>query len=444
VEYLRDNPEIYVKMGEPISKGMGQKVSVKELDDYEAPENDDVIRTITGYVALLSTKEQDEFYNDVVQRYNDLIKYLDDTGTNDLKITVMPLKAKTLEKKVSSKGVDPNGSNPFAKDAYVETVEMDVLRKPMKADDVRKTIEQLNTPKGTEHGNLATAAKEKSVGDRVMEIIGTVQREAQEKLQAENERYEEAKKKAVEDIEKQRAKINKQQKRTEEEKAEAIEKFITDTNAKVEEQHQRNVMKIEALSELLEDKLTWFKVGGSYLMPDVLESESLASPELASPAIFCGYKAKDSKITSSTTFAVFATLDGRRRIEVKLSDNAAAAIGRLTSDNYDIAQEVTLDNWDSKIPTNTRKTGYIMTGNILQAVKDTQDPNGNYPGQLVSYTDEEGNVHDGILTPDKWKAGMMKNSGKPINALMSKILKGELVKSTDGKVSIYGSGGAKT
>ena len=51
----------------------------------------------------------------VVKRYNDLIQYLNDTGSNDLKINVMPLRAKTLEKRVSSEGIDPNGTNPFAK-----------------------------------------------------------------------------------------------------------------------------------------------------------------------------------------------------------------------------------------------------------------------------------------------------------------------------------------
>lgn len=432
VEYLRDNPEIYVKMGEPI-----KEVTVNQLDDYTPPENDEVVRKITGYVALLSTKEQEDFYNDVVRRYIDLIKYLDDTGQNDLKITVMPLRAKTIERRVSSQGVDPNGTNPFAKDAFVETVEIDVLRKPMKADEVRKTIESLNTPKGIENGHLPTAAAEKSLGERVMEIIGIVQREAQAKLEDEERRYEESKEKAAADIEKQREKISKQQKRTEAEKAEAIAKLIEEKNAWVEKQHENAVARIQEAERTLISRLNTFRSGQSVLMPDVLEQSQLASPELASPAIFCGFKAKDSKVTASTTFAVFATLDGRRRIEIKLSDGQALYnIRNMANENYDLANRVTLDNWDSEIPTSTRKNAYILTGNILQAVADTQDQNGNYPGQLISYTDENGDVHDGILMPDKWKPTMMKNSGVPINARLSQIEQGKAVASTDGKVTI--------
>lgn len=144
VEYLRDNVDIYEKMGTPLKKGGlgGGRVQASELEDYK-PQEDDA-RKITGYVALLATKEQEEFYDDVVRRYNELIKYLNDTGSNDLKITVMPLRATTIEKRISSEGIDPDGNNPFARNSFVEKVEMDVLRKPMKADEIRKVIEQIN------------------------------------------------------------------------------------------------------------------------------------------------------------------------------------------------------------------------------------------------------------------------------------------------------------
>lgn len=431
VEYLRDNPEVYVKMGEPI-----KEVTVNQLDDYTPPENDEVVRKITGYVALLSTKEQEDFYNDVVRRYIDLIKYLDDTGQNDLKITVMPLRAKTIERKVSSQGVDPNGTNPFAKDAFVETVEIDVLRKPMKADEVRKTIESLNTPKGTEKGHFPTAAADKTFGDRVLEILGIVQRETQAKLRDEEKRYEESKKIALEDIAKKSDKIRAQQKLSAEEKEQAIADYVAERNAQVEQQHERAVARIQEAERTMQSRLGMFVAGSSYLMPDQLNDDQLSSPELASPAIFLGYKAKESKVTPSTTFAVFATLDGRRRIELKLSDAALFTIRNMTRENYDLANRVTLDNWDSELPTSTRKNAIIMTGNILQAVSDTQDQNGNYPGQLISYTDENGDVHDGILMPDKWKPTMMKNSGVPINARLSQIEQGKSVASTDGKVTI--------
>lgn len=427
VEYLRDNVEIYEKMGAPLKKGGlgGGLVQASELDEYK-PQEDDA-RKITGYVALLTIKEQEEFYDDVVRRYNELIKYLNDTGSNDLKITVMPLRAKTIEKRVSSEGIDPDGNNPFARNSFVEKVEMDVLRKPMKADEIRKVIEQIN--------------RGASPAEYLESVIETIRNEDEARIAAEEERYEKAKAKAVEDIAKQTDKINGQKKRSDEEKRVAIENFIAETNEKVEAKHNDNILRLNQSSDQMMRRLRMFEAGKSYLVPDNLEAMVF---DFATPAIFCGYKTKDSKITSSTTLAVFATLDGRRRIEIKLSQiDALRSIDKMTNDNWDAARATTLDNWDSQIPSETRKTGFIMTGNILQAIADTQDEYGGYPGQLISYTDTDGNVHDGILMPDKWNASMLKTSGAPLSSRLQQIKDYTPIISHDGKVEIMGSSWAK-
>lgn len=428
VEYLRDNPEIYEKMGNPLKQSGqgGGRVQTNELDEYK-PQEDDA-RKITGYVALLTTKEQEEFYDDVVRRYNELMKYLNDTGNNDLKITVMPLRAQTLDKRVSSEGIDPTGTNPFAKNSYVEQVEMDVLRKPMKAAEISKTIEQL--------------CKGQRPEDYLRQIIATIEEEDKARISAEEARYERSKVRAQEDIAKQTEKINRQQKRTAEEKRAAIAEYTEETNKNVESKHNDNMVRLNTNSDMLKQRLYMFEVGRSYLMPDNLESMVF---DFSTPAIFCGYKTKDSKITASTTLAVFATLDGRRRMEIKLSHpEALRSIYKTTSDNWDVAQSTTLENWDSQIPTGTRKTGFIMTGNILQAIADTQDEHGSYPGQLISYTDIDGNVHDGILMPDKWNRTMLKTSGAPIISRLKQIKDYMPITSQDGKVEITGSSWSKT
>ena len=428
VEYLRDNPDIYEKMGSPLKKGgdKGGTVSLSELDEYK-PQEEDALK-ITGRVALLATQDQEEFYDDVVRRYNELIKYLNDTGNNDLKITVMPLRAKTLTRRVSSEGIDPTGDNPFAQNSYVERVEMDVLRKPMKASEVRKTIEQVNKGQRPE--------------DYIRQVVSTIDKEDEARIAAEEARYERAKLKAQEDIAKQAEKINRQQKRTAEEKQAAIADYAKEANENVEAKHGDNMARLNTNSDMLKRRLRMFEVGKPYLVPDNLE---VLTFDFSTPAIFCGYKAKDSKITASTTLAVFATLDGRRRVEIKLSQlGALQSIHRQTQDNYDVAQSTTLDNWDSQIPTGTRKTGFIMTGNILQAIADTQDERGGFPGQLISYTDIDGNVHDGILMPDKWNTSMLKTSGAPIISRLQQIRDYMPVTSHDGKVQILGSSWTKT
>lgn len=438
VEYLRDNPDIYVKMGEPLKKDK-TKVSVRELDEYEAQEDD--ARKITGYVALLPTKEQDAFYNEVVRRYTELIQYLNDTGSNDLKISVLPLRARTIDKQVSSEGADPTGTNPFAQDAYVEWVEMDVLKKPMKAAEIGKVIEQLNPDvENAPKVQARTAAQERALADkltpRVRQIIDTVERETQAKLDKENERYEAAKARAEEDIASKTEAINAKDKLTAEQKQEAIDKYIADRRQAVEEIHQNMLNKIDANHDRLMKFLKMFKVGDSVLVPDDLTIDTFLG---SSPGIFCGFKAKDEGVTPSTTLAVFATLDGRRKIEVKLSDwGALTRINNMTMQNLDAAMNVTLSNWDSQIPAETRKKGFIMTGNILQAFADAgQD--GRVPGQLVTYTDIDGEVHDGILMNQHWEPSQLKGSTVPIKNRMEEIKNlpnGDHIISADGQVVI--------
>jgi|GEM_PF-1531786 len=418
VEYLRDNPAIYTKLGWPLKDAKGQ-VRAVDLDEYKPSEDD--ARRITGYVALLSTKEQQDFYDDVIRRYNDLINYLNETGTNDLKITVMPLEAKTVEKSVSSEGAEPDGDNPFAQHAFVEKVEMNVLSKPMSADEVRKTIKKLNG--------------EKDGAERRTEILNQLREESQARLNAEDERYEAAKAKGEEDIAKRTAVIMAKEKMSDEEKKQAIDRFTETIHEKIESTHEDNRKKIIASANSLMRRMMSFDVEKTYMIADNLGNGGQSL--FCSPAIFCGFKAKESKITASTTIAVFAPLDGRRRIEVKMSDMTACnQIIDLTELNYQTAAETNLSNWDSQIPNETRKTGYILTGNILQAIADTSDEYGNYTGQLVSFSDDEGNVRDGILMPDQWTPTLLPSAGVPINARAADIMKGRSFSSTDGSISI--------
>ena len=80
-----------------------------------------------------------------------------------------------------------------------------------------------------------------------------------------------------------------------------------------------------------------------------------------------------------------------------LIDTHFTAINKNTQAYIREARVVNLDNWDKLAPKETRKKGIIITGNILQALVDTENK-----GQLVSYTDDNDNVKQGILMPDKF------------------------------------------
>ena len=417
VEYFKDHPDVYNKLDDPLNV----KIKAGGLSEYKPSYDDEDARKLTGQVALLSTDEQQAFYDDVIERYNNLIKYLDDSGTNDLKITSLPLNATTLARAISSVGNDPTGDNPFAQNAYVEKVEMDVLRKPMKASEIKTVINTIN--------------KGKDPKQAVEDIKTQYENEYKEKLDKQERKYKAELERNKETLKKFEDKINGNEKMPEEDKKKAIEEKKTSLQQDSERKNENAIGALEFDHERMVRDLDLFKVGSPYLIPDNLDSLAF---DLASPGIFLGFKAKENGITPSSTVAVFATLDGRRRVEVKLSERGRLSnINETTNQNYDAAQEINLSNWDSNIPNITRKTGYIITGNILQAINDSQDENGNFTGQLVSYTDSEGNIHDGVLMPDKWEPTMLVNAGKPIASAREDIERGRFVRSINGEVEIY-------
>ena len=139
------------------------------------PVEDDAEK-IMASLALLPVEQQEAFYDDVTRRYEDLIKSLDEAGQNELKSTILPLHAKTLSKKVGTQGKDPDGSNPFAKDSYIERAEVDVLTRPMTVSEIEDARKSLG--------------RENAVG----KLRDRLEAQRSARLEAEERRYDEAKK----------------------------------------------------------------------------------------------------------------------------------------------------------------------------------------------------------------------------------------------------------
>lgn len=81
-QYLQENPDFAAKIG----------LSASESDGELRPEDGKATK-VTGRVALLPVKEQEDFYTEVIQRYRDLISYLNETGQNDLKTRTLDFDA---------------------------------------------------------------------------------------------------------------------------------------------------------------------------------------------------------------------------------------------------------------------------------------------------------------------------------------------------------------
>lgn len=382
MEYLKENPDINEKLLDPFDMAGLDEEALSKIGVKEGAAN-----KIAGHAALLTVREQEQFYEEVTDKYNTLLQYLNDVGENDLEIAVMPLNAETKARHIVIEG--KNNGNPFAENSIRETVEVDVLKKPMTLNEIDDLLQSITEGKSEIEYRDATLAL---VDEKI---------EAQIKMESKNIRERRAEKKSAHtnDIDYD---------------------DITDS------QILKRDEKIRETGEAVKRFIRMFPAGAMVMMPSTMNIDSYTT---FSEGIFIGFRMKD-KVTPSTVTAIFAPHDGRRRIDVPLSKaDFLRAIYSETMANRRWMQ-INRDNWDKSIPNRTRKTAYIITGNILQAYGRNE-----LRGQLVSYTTSNGGIKQGILLPERYKADEQSMRVQVKNAADLLIKQGEsLVDRSNGVV----------
>jgi len=380
IEYLKENQDINEKLLDPF--GFDNK-SDEDVDTFV--NEDGAASKVSGRVALLLVREQEDFYREVSDKYNAQIAYLDANNANDLEIKVLPLKAETLNSKVVIAGSDNN--NPFASDSIMEEMEIDVLKKPMKAAEIKSTIDDLLGGKDIYQYRRDMVVDidnyTQTLIDRASERIRTS--DAKKKLaiikksQGYWDRF----------VEKQSE--NNETTMTPESIQEEINSEIASFDQKTEDKINKITDKKQNSSTYIKRVVNIFSPGKVYLVPISVVGNMEAG---WSEGIFLGFKHKAS-LNPSGISAVFAVRDGRRRIEVPLSKSLyiESLIGNSTMN----PSRTDLENWDSKIPDVSRRKAYIATGNLLQSFSV------NKHGQMITFTMKDGSVRQGVLMPDNYK-----------------------------------------
>ncbi|MCA1745592.1 MAG: strawberry notch family protein, partial [Bacteroidales bacterium] len=130
-QYMLENPEL--------NKALDNPLKFEGKDGDETPTEGDASK-VTGRVAVLSVKQQEKFYSEVIERYNDYVDYLKQTGEYDLEVEVLDLKAETLDRRVVIAG--KGGHSVFGNDTFLEKCECNVLKKPYGKEEVEKLIQK--------------------------------------------------------------------------------------------------------------------------------------------------------------------------------------------------------------------------------------------------------------------------------------------------------------
>lgn len=430
-EYMAEHLDLYSRMADPFGweNSYGDDLSRIDpqslvasggsLGDGEAGAD---ASKLLGRMALLRVSEQEKMLQEIGELYANEIQRLNEMGENDLEITELPLKAKTIRKEVWKQGSEPGGDNAFADNTYIEKVNMAILKKPMKASEVKASQEGLTGGKTWEEYKAEKKAAVKEYFEK--------------KIADETQKYEE---RAVKTATKAKEKYIKDGKKGQEKSGMTDEQIVKnagfqyDTIYKQEKDKLNDVVKnLNAKAEMFNRVLDTFDTNDAFVLPTDMNKPNELSGFGNSYGRLIDIKITDNFSPNASTVS-FATLDGRRKItfpvagKVGAGDNKAdviSAIDNMTKraagfgDKHIRVLSQDFDSWDRLTSNESRKDGYIVTGNLMQALVDSKDQ--GLGGQLVKYTTDTGEVKTGILMPDRFDPKGL-TTDAPINSVAEKF-----------------------
>lgn len=336
-EVLMNNSELNEKLGSPLRITEDGEISF-----------DNLIAKVTGRVGLLPLKDQSELYDILSSEYGELITQLDAIGQNDLEAKTYPLDAKTI----SSTVVMPEeGSSPFTSAVVAEEVDVKKLGKP---HPKAKVLEMLNaTLNGVSHEDFYKA--------QLREYEIQFDSEKDDLYAIKNDPTNSAVVRAGADI---------------------------------------KLSKLDSARTRFRDILP--KVGNTYVLKtdagniygavtDVFRSKAKASA-----AALSAWKIRIAVVDGAKTMTLPMSQVFKDESS-KMPDNAiimqkASDMMMPNADRTGFDEVRIVDAFD-RGQTGAREKRVIMTGNVLRAAS------ANLGGRLINYTDEAGNVKQGLMLP---------------------------------------------
>ncbi|MBL4862992.1 MAG: strawberry notch C-terminal domain-containing protein [Crocinitomicaceae bacterium] len=370
VEYLEESPEVNELLGDPLKLG-----GSKEIKEGAA-------HKVSGRVAVLSTKMQEDFYKDIKDRYDTLVDYLKQSGDYDLEVEQLDLKAETISSSVIKVG--KGGNSSFGKDSILEKVNANVLKKPFKANEVKNLVQQ----------TLAGKIQQEVKDDLVAEYESFIADKLQRSINEIHDRY----RSLIKNIPNEKKII-----KFIGENSDLARQAIEDRKKELSLAQDKRISDEEKVTsnkkQYINGLFYYFRVGKKLQYP-VPSFDGTAQNQLA---VFLGFqidKKKPNPYSPSAIKLRFAIASSQKYLAIPASyikdinaiKGASIGIG-------DLDLESILSEWTSSVEQNTkdRQIRYIVTGNILQAFSD-------FNGKLVSYTTGKGEVKKGILMSEHWSA----------------------------------------
>ena len=367
-EYLKENPGLNNLIGDPL------KIVQQEPGKEGQVDKQNAAHKVTGKLQVLDSAMQDEFYSDILERYENLMDYLNSTGQNDLMVTSEDLGATIKNAEVTIQG--RGGFSSFGDDTILNTAEVNVTRRPFTKAQLQEQLDQVPERHVEELRQEMEAGMQKRLADQIKEV---------------QELYDEKRKAA-------RKKIMEKEKLRPEEKE-------REYDIKKDQLDEHEKARISGLESVVDLNMATFHKYLNYFYPGrVVEVPFTDDDQLdlvrMNKGVFISFDVnmnKPNPWVPSNLQLKFATADSRKMFKIPASkpNHIDAIIGNSYHIGNQEMQEI-LGDWDSLKKARTKEIRFIVTGNILQGMNMYKQ------GRLIQFTKADGTVDKGILMPENW------------------------------------------
>lgn len=377
-EYIADNPALNHALGDLV-----------EVNADGAPRvSPDIARKVSGRMAMRPIPEQKAFWDSVTETYAEEIEQLNKLGKNPLAATRMDLGARILERVEIFAG-DKTADSPFLQPAYADRVRVKKQGEPMTPDEIKKAINKF----------YDIRAKRKRGSDPFGDMESEMHREAitGEDVKQNVQELSPDLGKAIREWSVKQGEIA-----TEAIEAKAEQQVARMVNA---EAIARVTRRADQAESVIRRRLNSVAPGMAVEVSEVQEeggySESISG-------IVIDVKSKKGKEhLPSGWVATIALSSPDRVVRVPFSRIETAGNSQpgdvYIAPSFEIANDQMYANWEEV--GDVYEERIIGTGNVLAAFDQlVSDEN---RGNIVFFTDEEGNSQRGVLMPrnfslDKW------------------------------------------
>lgn len=402
-DYLNENRQMKAALGDPSLEGSSGEVANR----------------VAGRVAILSTADQEQFYNSIVKRYDEYIDILKQTGEYDLEMEDLPLEAVTLSKKIYVLG--RGGYSRFGSDTFTEKLEVNALKKPFTVEELEQLIEQ--------------SLQGKSPDEYTQRLISAYDLHTQPNYERDKGKIEHKYEQLLQELKTKPSLWKIHEKEGEAAFEEAYQSAESDLIEERDSKLRALETQFNGNKQRFYGLVKFFTVG----RPLNYQLSSFTDPVFATFLGFDINEQNKNPYAPSSIKLRFAIASSQKYI-VYPSSYALEINGiRGASDDLPaMSIKQMLGEWKERIKDQLqdRVIRYMRTGNLLQ---------GSLDGKLVSYTTREGEVKKGILIPENAQLADFTEEGivVPLSRATKHILSRPIGKAANlsNDISIVNQGG---